>query len=339
MCARGFVSTTKALSMMATCVCILTLLSMVILLSSCASSKTLKMTTVPTSTLKADNVDFYIPARASWNYEQYYNDESYRGESLFPKYLFFKDSTIVSCGSWSLEESIERMKEDKYAKAGRYAFLNDSILEFFHDNGEKPIFYFDTDTVNPNKIKVLITGRSAYLFNRRIHYFSWELRKNGQVILPETWAYQFDEDMLMSGSLFTWFPMPSNMEFVSDSLPADDIVFRFPYNKRPINLPMTPNKRKIAEEYKKWPDKEIYTYILNLKDVDGNYLNVRDLRKEPTGPANVVLINAEAFDSCWLPTRLRFKKKGDRLILLNHDGSESEQSVQIYYPVYYPAHD
>ena len=75
-----------------------------------------------------------------------------------------------------------------------------------------------------------------------------------------------------------------------------------------------------------------FCYKINLTDVQKNYLNVVDLRESPeTESVNDITIyysDAEGEHRMY-PEHFQLKKKGNHLILLNKDGSESDIALKI----------
>lgn len=74
-----------------------------------------------------------------------------------------------------------------------------------------------------------------------------------------------------------------------------------------------------------------YCFEINLKDVQKNYLNVVDLRESPgTESVNdITIYYSDAGNYRMYPEHFQLKKKGNHLILLNKDGSESDIALKI----------
>lgn len=318
--------------------CILTAIVLICCLS-CVSNRNVTKR-ISTEELSNIEVEFYTEALPDWSFNKYGSDgkRDFRGSA--EKFVFMGDGSILMSNKPITTPFIADSLAitEKYVEVGTYSNINDSIIEIYYEDGAKiPKFYIDSDSDFADRIMVTIIGKGTYAITHRINYLSWELLHNGEIIMPLEWAFQYSEEEKVLGGLTTVVDKGNSFYYKVDSVFPDEVVFRT--NDVAYTFPdrtFLANKSCKTESESSTLSITVNKYALNIKNVNKNYLDVTDLRRDTSSIVNRIIIDYPGISNRWFPSHLSFKKKYEELILLNKDGSESEYVINMFdsVPVY-----
>ena len=219
------------------------------------------------------------------------------------RFAFYNDSLFAVYYAGASPE--KRIPSDLIINTGKYKISQDSIVDVYFKNTEcTPEIRLSHDETNKDSIALHLktdVGKQLPV----IKVIRWSLSLNDSIIMPERALYPNLGLWSFIAQNSTW----SDSEKIGRHYPSE-INIRYDYLNKPSD----------------------FCYKINLKDVQKNYLDVVDLRESPeTESINDITIyysDAEVEHRMY-PEHFQLKKKGNNLILLNKDGSESDISLKI----------
>lgn len=219
------------------------------------------------------------------------------------RFAFYNDSLFAIYYAGASPEN--RIPSDLIINTGKYKFSDDSIIDVYFRNTEctPEIRLFHDETNKDSIVLHLKTDEGKQL--PVIKVIRWSLSLNDSIIMPERALYPNLGLWSFIAQNSTW----SDSEKIGRHYPSE-INIRYDYFNKPSD----------------------FCFKINLNDVQKNYLNVVDLRESPeTESINDITIyysDAEVEHRMY-PEHFQLKKKGNHLILLKKDGSESDISLKI----------
>ena len=289
------------------------------------------VTKVETAKLSEDQVSFYTQALPRWVFHTSTQNDDKEYKSTGSWFTFFEDSTFIVTDKLNSDYKLSTQLKDvgKFVEAGQYKFINDSILEInYNDGNVPPMFCFDYDPLLNKSVKVRFNGTEGFYVAHKLFSSVWDLINQGDLLIPED--ANFKEN---SCDTVTRFSTVDLFSFSVDSLVRKEVLLRMNIGPHYSVYLTRRSKGTQSGDSISQPPTSTYEFVLNISDVDKNYLNIVDLREDKSDVINMVTVYTYGnVVSRWYPDQLRFKRKGDRLVLLNHDGSESKQVIKMYFP-------
>ena len=291
---------------------------------------------VETAKLSEDQVSFYTQALPRWFFHTSTQNEDKEYKSTGSWFTFFEDSTFIVTDKLNGDYKLSTQLKDvgKFVEAGQYKFINDSILEINYNDGNiSPIFYLDYDPMLGKSLYVTFNGSEGFNTAYKLMTASWKLINQGDFLNSE--FANIKENSCDTVNYFR--TVKPFFTFAVDSMAREEILLQmlFPIyevvsiKKLEEEGILVPNSLPECIRISDWYQ---YEFILNIKDIGHNYLDVVDVRDNRDNVINKINVSTGDSLSRWFTHHLRFKRKGDSLVLLNHDGSESKQVIKMYFP-------
>lgn len=270
-------------------------------------------------------------AQSTIEYKEVKNQDINFISEKFPKETFriFDDSSDEKRSPWKLQivffndsffirtpmRDLQDINFDGETILNRYFYVNDSIIELnFSEEFNAPQIILSHNKTLEDSLKVKVMNTQNPI-NPMAKGLEWSLMK-GDYIISEKEAFSDESDI--KWLLGTYYDVESSKK-IPDVLP-DKIRLYSSFGVIWGEAPL-----------KTYWDRVTYCYTINIEDAQRNYLDVIDMRESKNDTVNDVLIKFDSMMDKWYPNKLRFKKKKDQLVLLNHDGSESEVVLNILY--------
>lgn len=231
-------------------------------------------------------------------------------EKIYPgseQIVFFNDSSFIETPMRDLQD----LNYEGETSISRYHYVNDSIIELNIDDEIKaPQIILSHNKTLEDSLKVKITN--THYINSLAKGLEWSVMRGDSIISTQV---PFSEDHI-KWLVGLYYDVESSKK-ISKVLP-DKIKLYSNYDVIWSEVPL-----------KTYMDTITFIYTININDVKRNYLDVIDMRDSKNDIVNDILIKFDSTIHRWYPNKLRFKKKKDQLVLLNHDGSESEIILKI----------
>ena len=223
--------------------------------------------------------------------------------------VFFNDSFFIRTPMRDLQD----INYEEETILNRYFYVNDSVIELnFSEEFNAPQIILSHNKTLEDSLKVKVMNPQKPI-NQVGKGLKWSLMR-GDSLISEKEA--FSDESGIKWLVGIYYDVESSKK-ISDVLPDKIIIyssFDMVWGEAP---------------FKTYMDTVTYCYAINIEDAKKNYLDVIDMREFKNDTVNDVLIKFDSMLYKWYPNKLRFKKKKDQLVLLNHDGSESEVVLNI----------
>ena len=267
---------------------------------------------------KNETVTSALPEFCYWTYDK---DKDRLNLRVAKNFVFYNDS-VFACGFFDKDSIPEYVQpENLYTITGTYKQLNDSIIEVVYKDDNNPfVIHVDHSDEMPDSIKVRIEDtKRIFSVHEHARYIKWTWLNNDNIIMTEQWGFPQDSEYALRWLLGTNYEVEF-AEKVVDKYP-DEILFTWAHQVWGLGpIPISNQLFIRRAEFK-----------LDLADPGHNFLPIVDDRTTANSgkPINRIFFETIYPNNRWYPDKLRFKKKDDKLILLNNDGSESDISLKL----------
>lgn len=221
-------------------------------------------------------------------------------------FTFFNDSLVIPV--------IGTKNPGKMATAyGRYYYLNDSIIELDFrniDNLKNPVIVLSYDSTSSEFINISIKNNKKY-----VNDIAKSLRlyfAKGDSLVSKKEPFSEDYVKWLTG---IYNEAESKIKIPNDY--PDKLILSFDYLGFHLEYLKTPYRTVTID------------YTINIEDYTKNYLEVIDNRDSRENKVNNISILFSSWNNTWYPKIIRFKRKDNKLILLNKDLSETEITLNI----------
>ena len=276
---------------------------------SCKSNQAKEIYSYPHASLESvlnSTSRFEAEAPKNWGgaIEEYDKKGNKKNEYWdYLRFAFYNDSLFAAYSAEPLFD--KRNPSGIIIKTGKYKFLQDSIIDvYFRDKECIPEIRLNHDRTKKDSITLHLKTKEG---NQSFAFYSlnWSLSLNDSIIMPERAIYPGRSLWFFESLNSNW----SDSEKIGKQYPSEIKIRKERFYHLPVG----------------------YCFEINLKDVQKNYLNVVDLRESPgTESVNdITIYYSDAGNYRMYPEHFQLKKKGNHLILLNKDGSESDIALKI----------
>ena len=281
------------------------------------------------SSILERNINLITTAIPSFNFETYDKKvkNRIRRHDVWgaEQFIFFNDSMFV-CDKKN-SANLSNGSLFTFTFCGSFKMLNDSIIELrYEGNNQAPNIIFDYNKEKPKELSISYKAKDMYEgANHLAKYTDWCWMTGDNVLMEY-------EPLFSKEDVYSIIPMDSirTTKRVSNEFPKC-ISIRKSYlsNSLPSiiistdTLNIKPKINYYIEDY----------YLIDISSPEKNYLNITDVRdslnRDLVNDITIEFVSKPFY--MWYPNILRFKKKRNHLVLLNHDGSETDIVLDILY--------